>query len=77
MPPTKRRSKHPTYWYLLDGKKVFIVKMPNLHGGSGSVSKGFLKQIRMKLRLDTRQFEDLVDCPLTAKEYEEIIRNTI
>jgi len=49
--------------------------LPNLHGGSKSVSTGFIKQIQNSLRLDTHQFEDLTECPLTADEYEAIIRD--
>jgi len=71
---SKRRAPHPVYWYCLDGKKVLRLTLPNLHGGSKSVSTGFIKQIQNSLRLDTRQFEDLTECPLTAEEYEGIIR---
>jgi len=74
-PGNSKRSKHDQFWYRLDGKKVTKITMPNVHGGSGSMSTGFLKQIRKRLRLDTSQFEDLVDCPLSAEEYEGIARN--
>jgi hypothetical protein len=71
---SKRRAPHPVYWYFLDGKKALRLTFPNPHGGSKSVSTGFIKQIQNSLRLDTRQFEDLTECPLTADEYETIIR---
>lgn len=73
----KRRSDHPVYWYYLDGKKMLRIKFPNIHGGSGSISTGFLTSIRKSLRLKTRQFEDLVECPLSAEEFEKIIRASL
>jgi len=74
---TKRRSPHPVYWYVLDGRRVIRVTLPNRHGGSGAISTGFLQQIKRSLRLTTREFEDLVECPLSAEDYEQIARRTI
>jgi hypothetical protein len=59
---------------MLDGQKRLRVPMPNIHGGSGSISKGYLTQIRKALMLKNRQFEELVDCSLTSKNFETIIR---
>jgi hypothetical protein len=70
----KRRSPHPVYWYYLDGKKTLRVTLPNIHGGSGSLSTGFLSQIKNSLKLNVREFEDLVECPLTAEGFEALIR---
>jgi hypothetical protein len=72
-----RRAPHDTYWYRVDGKRVLKVTLPNIHGGSGSISSGFLHNIRNNLKLSTNQFEDLVECPLSAQEYEKIIRHTL
>lgn len=74
---SQRRSPHPVYWYYLDGKKTLRVTLPNLHGGSRSVSTGFLHQIRNSLKLTTPQFADLVECPLTPEEYESIVRSKL
>lgn len=70
---SKRRAPEPVFWYYVNGKKVLRVTLPNISGGSGSVSTGFIKHIQLNLRLDTRQFEDLVECPLTSEDYETII----
>ncbi len=70
----KRRSPHPVYWYYLDGKKVLRITLPNVHGGSGSISTGFLNQIKNSLKLNMREFEDLVECPLTSEDFESLIR---
>jgi hypothetical protein len=71
---TQARSHDEVYWYYLDGKKQLRVTMPNRHGSSKSLSTGFIKSIRDDLLLSTREFEDLVDCPLTAEKFEEIVR---
>jgi hypothetical protein len=73
----KRRSPHPVYWYILDGKKTLRITLPNVHGGSGSISTGFLQQIKDQLMLTTKQFEDLVSCPITSEQFEAIIREKL
>jgi hypothetical protein len=70
----KRRSPHPVYWYYLDGRKALRITLPNVHGGSGSLSTGFLNQIKNSLKLNVREFEDLVECPLTSEDFENLIR---
>jgi hypothetical protein len=76
-PGQAKRSPHPVYWYYLDGKKQLRVTMPNQHGGAGTLSTGFIKSIQDNLKLTTRQFEELVDCPLSAAEYETIVRTIL
>lgn len=71
---TKRRGDHPVYWYKFNGKKILRVTLPNEHGGSESMSSGFLQRIKKMFHLTTRQFEDLVECPLTANDFENILR---
>ena len=73
-PGQAKRLPHPVYWYYLDGRKQLRVTMPNQHGGAGTLSTGFIKSIQDNLKLTTRQFEELVDCPLSAAEYETIVR---
>lgn len=70
---TDANSRDEVYWYYVNGKKILRVTMPNKHSTS-SLSRGFITQIRMSLKLNTRQFEDLVDCPLSPEQYEELIR---
>lgn len=72
-----KRSAHPVYWYYLDGKKMLRVTMPNIHGGSSAVSTGFLDSVRENLRMTRPQFVDLVDCPLSADEFERIVRSAL
>ncbi|HFQ93361.1 MAG TPA: hypothetical protein ENK32_05095 [Anaerolineae bacterium] len=76
--PKSRRSRERIFWYILDGKKMLRIILPNEHGGSGSVSPGFLQSIRRNLRLNNNmQFVDLVSCSLKPEEYEAIIRDQI
>ena len=72
-----KRSAHPVYWYYLDGKKTLRVTLPNIHGGSSAVSTGFLDHVRENLRVTRPQFVNLVDCPLSAEEYEQIVRSAL
>jgi hypothetical protein len=74
---SQRRVPHPIFWYILDGKKTLRITMPNVHGGSGSMSTGFLKKIQSSLHLNPRQFEELAECPLTPDEFEQIIREKL
>ena len=74
---SRRRAPHPVFWYVLNDKKILRITLPNVHGGSGALSTGFLQQIRQSLRLTSAQFEALVNCLLSASEFEEIIRRQV
>ena len=72
------RSNREQYGdYYLDGKYQFKVVMPNIHGGSGAVSRGLLKVCRGSVGLNTRDYFDLVRCPMTGEEYNGVIREKI
>ncbi len=73
----KRRSPHAVFWYYLDGKKALRVTMPNMHGGSKSLSTGFIKKIRENLKINNQELVDLAECPLSAEEYEALIRDRL
>jgi hypothetical protein len=75
--PVTTSSREDKYNYVLDGKKQFWINMPNQHGGTGGLSTGFIKSIRLKLRLSTREFERLVDCSLSAEKFEAMIRQKL
>ena len=63
--------------YYLDGKYQFKVTMPNEHGGSGSISTGWLKVCRESVFVSAAEYADLVRCPMTEKQYERLIREKI
>lgn len=66
------REQHGEYY--LDGKFMFKVTMPNIHGGSGALSTGFLKVCRDSVFLSASEYADLVRCPMDGDDYEKIIR---
>lgn len=74
---TSRRSPHPVYWYYLDGKRALRIILPNIHGGSGSISTGFLGKIKGSFLLKNQEFIDLVECPMSSDQFEEIVRSRI
>ena len=72
------RTTGETYGdYYLDNKFQFTVKMPNVHGKKNDISPGLLKACRISVHLTTPEYANLVKCPMTPEEYEEIIRGKI
>lgn len=41
------------------------------------MSTGFLNQIKNSFRLNNSEFEDLVECPLSAEEYKNILQSRL
>lgn len=69
----KPRSKsEKNVWYILDNKKVLRVTYPH---GQGVLAKGTAKSIINQLKLSNNQFKNLVDCPMSATDYESFIRS--
>lgn len=66
-----RKGKEQNGWYELDGKQILLVTMPH---GAGDIPIGTANAIRNQVRLNKKQFANLVNCPLKSKGYEEIIR---
>ena len=69
------RERHGDFY--LDGKYQFRVTLPNVHGGSGVLSDGWLKCCRVSTLLSTSQYADLVRCPMRSEDYERIIREKL
>lgn len=68
----KPRSKtEKNVWYTLDNKKMFRITYPH---GHGTLPKGTAKSIINQLKLSNTQFKDLIACPMSASDYQEIIR---
>jgi len=67
----KGRSKHEKGKIYLNGKMVAMVKIPNSHNRKMKHSKS--KYIASALNLTDDQFNDLIECPLSGKEYYKII----
>lgn len=68
---TRSRS-HNTCWYYLDGKKHHKVTIPH---GRKPLPTGTLRAIVRQLLLTPDEFDSLMACPLTGKQYQEIVRS--
>ena len=69
---TPRSTKENNVWYEIDGVKVLRITYPH---GKGTLSPGTLNSIKNQLKLNREQFIDLIECPMKAKDYEDIIRS--
>lgn len=67
-----RKGKERNGWYFLDGVPVLRVTIPH---GSGQITPGTVNSIIHELMLSKEQFRDLIQCALSASEYEETIRS--
>ena len=67
-------GKEPSDYYYLDGKRVFRVRITNVHG-SDTLSIGAATELRNTLRLDGEGLKKLYNCPMKGKDYENEIRD--
>lgn len=70
-----RGRKERVAWYVLNGKRRFRVRAPKKH--PGDLPPGTAGSIKSQLKLTTSQFRQLVACPISGAEYEELIRQKI
>ena len=66
-----KRGKELSFWYVLDGKKMFKVRYPK---GRGDIHPGTVKNIIDTLRVDRTQFAALAKCPWTGSDYDSHMR---
>lgn len=64
-----------TGWYALDGIKLFRVTIPKIH--KNDVTTGTANSIRNQLKLTGPQFGDLLRCPMSGSDYEQLIREKL
>ncbi len=64
-------GKEPTGWFIYKGKKVTRVTVPK---GRDTLKKGTQKSIRESLRLNSSNFDALLECPLRFNEYVGILK---
>lgn len=71
----KREGDHHFFIYWgLDGKKTPVFTKTS-HGAKGAaIGADLFGRMARQLRLKSRQFEDLVDCPMTREQYEQTLR---
>ncbi len=70
-----RSRKHITYAIDRHGREVIpLVTVPH---GRDDLKIGTQNSIRNALRLNKEQFQKFVNCPLSKRDYEEILDNLI
>jgi hypothetical protein len=70
VPGEHRSGREEIYWVVLENRKRFKVRLPK---GRGKWGIGFQESVRKDLQLSHADFDDLVDCALTGREYEELL----
>ena len=65
-----RSSKHRYGWFTFEGKKILRVHYSH---GKGSIPGKVSDKIRNQLKLTQKDFRNLIDCPLSLKDYETIL----
>ena len=68
-----RRRGEVNCWVVIDGRKLLRITRPQVHRGS-SIPRGTLASIRRATRLTAAQFERLIKCPLSRREYRDLLR---
>jgi hypothetical protein len=63
----KSNNHHEMYLFYYENKKTSV--RTRLSHGAKEYSDNLLAQMAKQVKLDRSQFDDLIDCPLTAKGY--------
>ena len=66
-----RSTKHQYGWFIYENKKILRVHYSH---GKGDVPGRVSDKIRNQLKVTEREFRELVNCPLSLKEYISILR---
>lgn len=71
-----RLTNHEYYRYLHDGK-ITSIRTKISHGSKGELNLGTPLSVKMQkqLHLTKKQFQSLLDCPMSAAEYAQVLRN--
>jgi len=64
---------HIFFYYTLQGVKTSI--RTKISHGKREYDDILLKQISKQLKIEKGELDQLIDCPLGQKEYEEILKN--
>ena len=63
------------FYDLLDGDGKIVAKTMLSHGPRGKdISKGIFSSIARQIKLTTPQLRDAVSCPLSRKDYSDILK---
>ncbi len=61
-------------WVWLDGRKVVRITVPK---GRKAIPRKTYKTMARQLKLATKDFDDLLECPLTKEGYFEMLRQQL
>ena len=67
-----RHNDHTFFHLWVDDKKTPI--FTKISHGEKEIGNPLLSTMARQLRLSSRQFDSLLDCPLSQEEYVEILR---
>jgi len=66
-----RSTKHQYGWFIFQGRKILRVHYSH---GKGSIPGKVSDKIRSQLKLKQKDFRNLINCPLSLKNYETILK---
>ena len=66
-----RSTKHRYGWFVFEGRKILRVHYSH---GKGDIPGRVSDKIRSQLKLTQKDFKNLIDCPLSLKDYETILK---
>ncbi len=70
----ERQRKHIHFVYEdLQGRTTIARTMVSHDAGSNDIGDSLLGKMAKQVGLKKRQFEDLIDCPMTRAQFDEIV----
>jgi hypothetical protein len=67
-----KKGKELNGWFKKDDRKICRITIPK---GRKTIGKGLYRSMATQLKLTTKQFDELLVCPLNKSGYEEILQN--
>jgi len=67
-------SKHTKYFFYYKGKKTSVFTFLSRGSSHKNYGKELLDKMSKQLKLTNSQFEELIECPLTEKDYIELLK---
>jgi predicted RNA binding protein YcfA (HicA-like mRNA interferase family) len=65
---------HWFFYWTSDGKKT-TVRTKTSHGSTKDLGDGLLKEMAGQVRISKVQFLDLVDCPMSREQYQQLLED--
>jgi predicted RNA binding protein YcfA (HicA-like mRNA interferase family) len=65
---------HWFFFWTADGKKT-TVRTKTSHGSTKDLGDGLLKEMARQVRVSKVQFLDLIDCPMSREQYQQLLED--